>query len=53
MIHRDCFAYKTDCCCTVLNELVCAVRKCSFYKTKKQYSADLRKYPPIRGGKNG
>lgn len=45
-IKRDCFGYKMG-RCTVLNDLYCAMEKCSFYKTKEQYTNDRIKYDKI------
>ena len=39
----DCFGFRRG-ECTVLYELVCASKVCSFYKTCEQYRADKRKY---------
>lgn len=47
MIRRDCFAFKDEKCCVLL-DLFCAAGKCSFYKTQEEYDEGLRKYPPIR-----
>lgn len=43
MIKQDCFGYKRG-TCTVLTELVCGQRKCSFYKTQEQFRQDAEKY---------
>ena len=32
--------------CKILTEMLCKSGKCSFYKTTRQYEADLIKYPP-------
>ena len=48
--NRDCFGYKLG-TCTVLTELVCAQRKCSFYKTRKEFHSDCRKYRETRKSK--
>lgn len=45
-IKINCFAYGYK-NCYVLTELVCKKKKCSFFKTKEQYNADLIKYPWI------
>ena len=44
--NKDCFGYKLG-NCTVLTDLVCAHRKCSFYKTRKQFHSDRKKYSGI------
>jgi len=43
---RDCFAYD-DGRCTALICLLCAKRRCRFYKPKAEYEADLEKYKRI------
>ena len=40
----DCFAYKHN-RCIVLTEMVCKTKRCTFYKTRKQFEDDLKKYP--------
>lgn len=42
-IKTDCFGFRRG-ECSVLYELVCASRVCSFYKTCEQYRKDKRKY---------
>lgn len=42
-VKTDCFGFRRG-VCTVLYELVCEKRNCSFYKTCAQYQADKRKY---------
>lgn len=45
-MKTDCFAYKRNIKkCSALNELVCEKRKCSFYKTQKQFDEERKKYP--------
>lgn len=44
----NCFAYKKN-RCTALIEMICKTRKCSFFKTRRQYVEDLKKYPPPEG----
>lgn len=41
---KDCFGYKKSDYCSVLSEMVCAERECSFYKNKKEYIDDMEKY---------
>lgn len=47
LTKKDCFAYNRYCNkynkCNILNELVCSERKCSFYKTQKQFIDDTIK----------
>lgn len=43
-LRPDCFGFKSICRCNALTEMVCGVRKCSFYKTVEQYEADKEKY---------
>lgn len=45
----DCFAYMEKCHrCSILNETFCKKEECcSFYKTKKQYEADRKKYDEL------
>jgi len=44
---EDCFARGIK-SCKILSEFVCRRRgKCSFYKTRKQFEDDLKKYPVI------
>lgn len=40
-VKTDCFAFD-DKKCTALNKLYCAKGDCNFFKTKKQYKADLQ-----------
>lgn len=41
---KDCFAYNHHLCkCNILKELVCSTKKCSFYKTQKQFDEDAIK----------
>lgn len=48
MPNIDCFAYNEKLkTCSVLSEMVCKKRKCSFYKTEQQYKDDLKKYGEI------
>ncbi len=42
-VKTDCFAFRRG-ECTILYELVCSERTCSFYKTCKQYNSDKLKY---------
>lgn len=42
-VKTDCFGFRRG-ECTVLYELVCEQRKCSFYKTCKDYNRDKLKY---------
>ena len=47
MTKTDCFAFsKHYSLCRILKKRYCDNEECSFYKTKKQYSEDLKKYPP-------
>lgn len=44
-VHKprcDCFAFKNY-ECTVLRELVCRNRKCSFYKTQDEHNKSIKK----------
>ena len=43
MVKTDCFGYRNG-TCTVLYEMVCKERTCSFYKTCAQYQSDMKKY---------
>ena len=46
MERVDCFGYNNRTKkCSVLTETVCRNRKCSFYKTQKEYEEGRRKYP--------
>lgn len=45
---KDCFAYQTR-RCMALTEMLCKTRKCPFYKTRRQFIEDLKKYPPPEG----
>ena len=47
MTNKDCFAYRSDRYCAALNEVVCKSRECNFYKSRRRYLEDLKKYPPI------
>lgn len=42
-VKTDCFGFRHG-ECTILYELVCAERKCSFYKTCEQFRRDHLKY---------
>ena len=42
-IKRDCFAFKFDGYCSVLTEMNCRRKKCSFYKTREQFDSDAEK----------
>ena len=42
-VKTDCFGFRRG-ECSVLYELVCASKTCSFYKTCERYQADKRKY---------
>lgn len=45
-IKTDCFAFMQKCRkCSVLNELICQKRECTFFKTQEQYNSDREKYP--------
>lgn len=46
-MYENCFA-RIGNKCGVLKEELCDKGKCPFYKTKEQYAADLKKYPPIK-----
>lgn len=43
----DCFAFvkitRTKCACNALEELICKNGKCSFYKSKNQYTNELKR----------
>lgn len=52
VIRRDCFAYGTAKRCRILTEVICGTDDCKFYKTKKQYREDFKKYPPLQSRKN-
>lgn len=44
-VKKDCFGYdKQKNNCMALNELYCKREKCGFYKTKKQFEEDRKKY---------
>lgn len=43
MVKTDCFGFRNG-NCTVLYEMVCEERTCSFYKTCEQYHKDMKKY---------
>ena len=45
MSYSDCFANQGT-KCRVLTTMLCNSGKCSFYKTHKQFKADIEKYPP-------
>lgn len=47
----DCFAYRGKRMCSVLSELVCKNRNCSFYKTKEKHKIDCDKYGYFPGKK--
>jgi len=43
-VKTDCVGWDKDArCCTMLSELLCARKKCPFYKTKEQAEADREK----------
>ncbi len=42
-VKTDCFAYRRG-ECSVLYEMVCENKNCSFYKTCEQYKHDKLKY---------
>ena len=42
-IKTDCFGFRRG-MCTVLYELVCEKRNCSFYKSCEEYAQDKKKY---------
>ncbi len=42
-VKTDCFGYRRG-ECTVLYELVCEHKNCSFYKTCSEYNRDKLKY---------
>ena len=42
-VKTDCFGFRRG-ECSVLYELVCEKRNCSFYKTREQYAKDKKKY---------
>lgn len=47
MTKKDCFAYsKHSSLCRILKKRYCDNGECGFYKSKKQFSEDLKKYPP-------
>lgn len=50
LIKSDCFA-RQGAKCRILTTVLCNNGKCSFYKTKRQYETDLKRYPPC-GYKN-
>lgn len=41
-VKTNCFAYG-DNGCSALSELVCATKKCPFFKTREQHKAELEK----------
>lgn len=43
-MYEDCFA-RTETGCIALKKMFCKNGNCPFYKTKKQYKADQKKYP--------
>lgn len=48
-IQKDCFGWnEKNNNCSVLREVVCKKRKCSFYKTKEQHAKDSVRFPFIR-----
>ena len=54
-VKTDCFAYRAlhkECSIFNSGELVCAERRCSFYKTKVQNDMDREKYPQASREKN-
>lgn len=56
-MYDDCFARVEQ--CSILKKMLCKNGECPFYKSKKQYQADIEKYPHAsekkesRGGKRG
>ena len=49
-VKTDCFGYcysekKHKPVCSTLTELVCARRKCKFFKTKEEYEKGQQEYP--------
>ena len=46
MIHNDCFAFCSK-QCKILTEQICKDKECSFFKTRKEMKADLKKYPLV------
>lgn len=49
MVQKDCFGYsEKGKNCRVLKELVCKNKKCSFYKTQKEFQEGLKKYGDIK-----
>lgn len=46
VVKKDCFAYcKEKNGCSILKRLYCKIENCKFYKTKKQFKDDQKKYP--------
>lgn len=45
---KNCFAYRKY-RCMALTEMLCKTRQCPFFKTRKQFVEDLKKYPPPEG----
>lgn len=46
MIKQDCFSYvisRNECTC--LKTLLCRSKECPFYKTRKKFEDELKKYP--------
>ena len=43
-MNKDCFA-RAGKGCSILMKVVCKNGECPFYKTKKQYEEDKKKYP--------
>lgn len=56
-MYKDCFAREVR--CSILKKMLCKNGDCPFYKSKKQHSEDIKKYPSISdkkeigGGKRG
>ncbi len=58
-MYEDCFARVEQ--CSILKKMLCKNGECPFYKSKKQHSEDIKKYPHCnsvakksdRGGKRG
>ncbi len=42
-MYKDCFARMEQ--CSVLKKMLCKNGECPFYKSKKQHSEDMKKYP--------
>ena len=45
-VKKDCFAFNSR-NCRALTEMMCKNGRCSFYKTRRQFEDDLKKYPPL------